>query len=140
MIPITVITISNDYSTDRILDWLLIGQLNCIRANTNSIHFPSISTSSTKEDLLLFKRKFGLPVLKNGRVGIYMRKELKAFWLEFLENFKTYIVIGHYSTKESSRIKILEMAKSPTSIVKRRIRPDFGINDKKSIVKRLICK
>jgi len=105
-----ILTISRDYSCDRLQEWLVYYNKPTKRYCLDQIHFPDFKLP-LDDNSKIYSRKFSLPA-PNGHDLIYnyLKKELKAYWYEFFESVDKEKLIGTGKFEEPSRILMLKNA------------------------------
>ncbi len=113
-----LITKSNEYSSDRLIDWFYFFNQKVIRLNTDDINSTKINISLKEIEYKFIIRKISYltPIFKknieNQSVYNYYKKEVFEYWIEVLNKFQKKIVFGSSVAKEPFRIKTLDIAKN----------------------------
>lgn len=105
-----ILTVSRDYSCDRLQEWMAYLKKPMKRYCLDKIHRPNISLPIEKKSKI-YSRKFSIPssqVMSN--VDKYLNKELRAYWFEFFESIEKENLIGTGRFDEPSRLLMLTKA------------------------------
>jgi len=125
-----IITISEEYSSDRIVDWCIKNNINICRCNTDSFNALKLKVAKDVSNIKIITRKYSKLLLINNlpnELFRYLSKETSVYWLEFLSRYKKQIVCGHHLFKiEPLRTSALEIAKNCNLLV-----PDYIITSSK---------
>ncbi len=103
---------SNEYSTDRILDWFFYNNIGVSRYNTESIEELKLSLKNENDNVKILFRKFKYFNSNQfpQKFTNFLSKELSGFWFELLNKYKKQIVFGNFNCEEPQRIETIENA------------------------------
>lgn len=121
---IEIITVSNDFSTNNVIDWLQNEGVEYKRYNTDKLikKIPTISTSNKSDTLKrwVWKISFIKDSTQIPYLGHYIKKEIFAYWQEFIRSKAK--ILGRVEDSEPINLQMLENAKKsgfkiPDSII-----------------------
>ncbi|MDF1694679.1 MAG: hypothetical protein P1U56_02555 [Saprospiraceae bacterium] len=105
-----ILTISRDYSCDRLQEWLVYYDKPAKRYCLDQMNFPEFKLPIDDKSII-YSRKFSLPVpAEKSLMHKYLYKELRAYWYEFFESANKEQFIGTGKFEEPSRILMLKKA------------------------------
>lgn len=106
-----IITISNDYSTDRVIDWCLHLGRQVKRINTDETIFPRLSVNTVRKKAHCYFRKLRIASFDKSLLNQYWRKELIQFWKEYIKSIPDEYLLGGKEFEEPARISTILTAR-----------------------------
>ena len=118
---ITILTRSKEYSTDRVIDWLLHECEEFDRVNTDVYTFEKQTIPEPLGESYCYVRRVSTPNLF-GNLGFYLKKEIGHYWKEYLSSKAKDEILGSRNIFEPYNIKTIHLAEQaglrvPRSII-----------------------
>lgn len=114
---INIISISKEYSTDRVVEWMMHNNLSFNRINTDilenqyQISYDSNKLTSNSKSVKFWKRKISKPRLTEvDPMHLFLTKEINAYWKEISYALSNNLVFGFSSIEEPLNLKMLNNA------------------------------